>query len=94
MRSVFINLPVADTVTSKAFYAALGFQHNPAFTDEQTTCIAISEHIYVMAMDRSRFQGFITGEIAPGPPTPTVPGAPVSCSRRSTRSRTAARERS
>jgi predicted lactoylglutathione lyase len=65
MRSVFINLPVADTEASKAFYAALGFQHNPAFSDEQTTCIAISQHIYVMAMDRSRFQGFITGEIAP-----------------------------
>ena len=65
MRSLFINLPVADTAASKAFYAALGFPHNPEFSDDATTCIVISEHLFVMAMERSRFQGFIEGEIAP-----------------------------
>jgi predicted lactoylglutathione lyase len=65
MRSLFINLPVADTAASKAFYAALGFAHNPDFSDDGTTCIVISEHLYVMAMERARFQGFIEGEIAP-----------------------------
>jgi uncharacterized protein len=65
MRSLFINLPVADTAASKAFYAALGFPHNPDFSDDATTCVVISEHLYVMAMERARFQGFIEGEIAP-----------------------------
>jgi len=65
MRSLFINLPVADTAASKAFYAALGFAHNPDFSDDATTCVVISEHLYVMAMERARFQGFIEGEIAP-----------------------------
>jgi uncharacterized protein len=65
MRSLFINLPVADTAASKAFYAALGFAHNPDFSDDGTTCIVISENLYVMAMERARFQGFIEGEIAP-----------------------------
>jgi predicted lactoylglutathione lyase len=65
MRSLFINLPVADTAASKAFYEALGFPHNPDFSDDGATCIVISEHLYVMAMERARFQGFIEGEIAP-----------------------------
>ncbi len=65
MRSLFINLPVADTAASKTFYAALGFSHNPDYSDDGTTCIVISEHLYVMAMERARFQGFIEGEIAP-----------------------------
>jgi uncharacterized protein len=65
MRSLFINLPVADTAASKAFYAALGFAHNPDFSDDATTCVVISENLYVMAMERARFQGFIEGEIAP-----------------------------
>jgi uncharacterized protein len=65
MRSLFINLPVADTAASKAFYAALGFPHNPDFSDDGTACIVISEHLFVMAMERARFQGFIEGEIAP-----------------------------
>lgn len=65
MRSLFINLPVADNAASKAFYAALGFSHNPDFSDDSSTCIVISEHLYVMAMERARFQGFIEGEIAP-----------------------------
>ena len=43
MRSLFINLPVADTAASKAFYAALGFPHNPEFSDDATTCIVIFE---------------------------------------------------
>ena len=58
MRSLFINLPVADTAASKAFYAALGFSHNPDFSDDATTCVVISENLYVMAMERARFQGF------------------------------------
>jgi predicted lactoylglutathione lyase len=65
VRSLFINLPVADTAASKAFYAALGFSHDPAFSDDATTCVVIAENINVMAMERPRFQGFIEGEIAP-----------------------------
>ena len=65
MRSLFINLPVADTAASKAFYAALGFTHNPEFSDDGTTCVVLSGNLFVMAMERARVQGFIEGEIAP-----------------------------
>lgn len=31
---IFVNLPVRDLNRSIAFYAALGWAHNPQFTDE------------------------------------------------------------
>ena len=42
-----------------------GRRHNPDFSDDGTTCVVITDQLYVMAMERARFQGFIEGEIAP-----------------------------
>jgi len=55
---IFVNLPVTDIVRATAFYTALGFTANPAFSDETTTCIVVSDTIYVMIMTRERFAGF------------------------------------
>jgi uncharacterized protein len=33
-RQLFLNLPVADLPRSMAFFNALGFAHNPQFTDD------------------------------------------------------------
>ncbi|HEY2207221.1 MAG TPA: VOC family protein [Pseudonocardia sp.] len=63
-RMVFINLPVTDLSASNAFYTGLGFTINPMFSDENTTCVKISEQIWVMLMVRERFQDFVLGEIA------------------------------
>lgn len=65
MRMIFVNLPVKDPAASKEFFAALGFEHNPQFSDETNTCVVIDESIYVMCMSRERFGDFINGEIAP-----------------------------
>ncbi|HTU14057.1 MAG TPA: VOC family protein [Solirubrobacterales bacterium] len=64
MRMIFVNLPVKDTEASKHFFAALGFEHNPQFSDETTTCVVIDENIYAMLMNEDRFKTFINGEIA------------------------------
>lgn len=56
--SIFVNLPVADLAVSMAYYRALGFEHNPQFTDETATCIVISETIYVMALTHAKFREF------------------------------------
>jgi len=64
MRMIFVNLPVKDTEASKRFFASLGFEHNPQFSDETTTCVVIDENIYAMLMNEDRFKGFINGEIA------------------------------
>ena len=35
MRMMFLNLPVKDLEASKAFFAELGFQLNPRFSDDR-----------------------------------------------------------
>ena len=61
MRQIFVNLPVKDTFKARAFYAALGFTHNPQFSDDTTTCVVISDQIYVMLLQTAKFQEFLAG---------------------------------
>lgn len=58
MRYIFVNLPVKSAEASKAFFAALGFQHNPQFSDEQTTSIVIDQNIIVMLLEEEKFKTF------------------------------------
>ncbi|MBP7141702.1 MAG: hypothetical protein KBA71_07320 [Opitutaceae bacterium] len=60
---IFINLPVADLARSLAFYKALGYSHNPRFTDDTAACIIISEEIHVMALTHAKFREFTPKEI-------------------------------
>ncbi|MDQ2700430.1 MAG: VOC family protein, partial [Actinomycetota bacterium] len=64
MRMIFVNLPVKDVKRSIDFFAALGFKHNPQFTDESAACIVIDENIFAMAIGEERFKDFINGEIS------------------------------
>lgn len=57
-KQVFINLPVSDLPKSMAFFKALGFSHNPQFTDDTAACIVISETIFVMLLTHSKFRDF------------------------------------
>lgn len=57
-RMIFVNLPVHDLDRSMRFFAALGFQHNPQFTDATAACIVISDTIYLMLLTRDRFRDF------------------------------------
>jgi len=63
-RMIFVNLPVADVTTSRAFYTGLGFTVNEQFSDDQVACIVISDTIVVMLLEHARFKDFITNEIA------------------------------
>lgn len=65
MRSIFVNLPVQDVQASRDFYTALGFTINEQFSDETAACVVVSDTIHVMVLERSRFEGFIVGPIAP-----------------------------
>lgn len=64
MRMIFVNLPVADLEASTRFYTALGFKKNPEFSDDTTSCMIVSEHIYVMLLNHVRFRSFINGDIS------------------------------
>jgi predicted lactoylglutathione lyase len=57
MTAMFVNLPVTDLERAKAFYTALGFTINPAFTDHNAACIVVEEdHSYFMLLVREFFQ--------------------------------------
>jgi len=55
---IFINLPVADLPKSMAFFKALGFSHNPQFSDDNGACIVVSDTILVMLLTHARFRDF------------------------------------
>jgi uncharacterized protein len=59
MPQMFVNMPVRDLDASKAFYEALGFSINPAFTDHNAACVVVDDgHIYFMIHTREFFQTF------------------------------------
>ena len=60
---IFINLPVANLPRTLAFWKALGFVHNPLFTDETAACIVISEEIHHMALTHAKWRSFTTKAI-------------------------------
>ncbi len=64
-KMIFVNLPVADLQKFKAFYAALGFTNNPAFSDETAACMVWSEAIYVMLLTHEKWRTFTTRPIPP-----------------------------
>ena len=64
-RMIFVNLPVSDLARSMAFYAALGFTNNPAFSDETGACMVWSEAIHVMILTHDKWQTFTKRPIPP-----------------------------
>lgn len=78
MREIFVNLPVKDNFKARAFYATLGFTHNAQFSDDTTTCVVISETIYVMLLETAKFETFLAGPMH-DPATGTSALLAISC---------------
>jgi uncharacterized protein len=64
-KMIFVNLPVADLPKSIAFYTALGFRNNPAYTDETAACMAWSDAISVMILTHDKWKSFTTRPMPP-----------------------------
>lgn len=64
-KMIFISLPVADLDRARGFYEALGFTHNPQFSDDAGACMVWSEAIFVMLLTHVKWRGFTTRPIAP-----------------------------
>jgi predicted lactoylglutathione lyase len=64
-KMIFVNLPVADLPRAMAFYEALSFTYNPAFSDETGACMVWSEAIHVMLLSHAKWQTFTTRPICP-----------------------------
>ncbi|SEQ22382.1 hypothetical protein SAMN05428969_2277 [Devosia sp. YR412] len=75
---IFVNVPVRNLAASMAYYKALGFDHNPQFTDETAACVVISDTIYVMVLTHEKFAQFSSKPI---PDSLTQTGALYALSR-------------
>lgn len=64
-RTIFVNLPVADLEAAMAFYAALGFDNNPHFSDDTGACMVWSEAIHVMLLTHDKWRTFTRRPIPP-----------------------------
>jgi uncharacterized protein len=76
-RMIFVNLPVQDLPKSVEFFSALGFEFNQQFTDDNATCMVVSEHACVMLLVRPFFATFTTKDVAD---SATTTGAVVALS--------------
>ena len=73
MTAMFVNLPVTDLERAKAFYTAVGFTINPAFTDHNAACVVVEEdHSYFMILVREFFQTFTDLPIGDPTVSPSV----------------------
>ncbi len=64
-KMIFVSLPVIDLAASRAFYEALGFTLNPAFSDDTAASMVWSETITVMLLTHERWATFTDRPIAP-----------------------------
>lgn len=58
IKQTFLTLPVADVAKSLAFFKALGFTHNPQFSDDSAACIVINDTMSVMLGTHAKFREF------------------------------------
>ena len=63
-RQIFVNLPVKDLKRSVSFFTALGYRFNPQFTDENATCMIVSDDIFVMLLVEPFFKTFTKKALA------------------------------
>lgn len=62
-RMIFVNLPVTDLKRATAFYEALGFEKNEAFSNEQASAMKWSDAISVMLLDHAFYATFTDKKI-------------------------------
>jgi predicted lactoylglutathione lyase len=69
---IFINLPVSDLNRSVSFFSSLGYHFNPQFTDENATCMIVSDNIFVMLLTETYFKTFTKKQVADAKTTTEV----------------------
>ena len=63
-KHIFVNLPVKDLARSRSFFTSLGFEFNPAFSNDDGACMVIGENIFAMLLLERFFKGFTNKPIA------------------------------
>ncbi len=54
-KMIFVTLPVSDMSRAHAFYEALGWTINPAFSSDTSACVVVSDSIYFMLATHEAF---------------------------------------
>ncbi len=57
-RKIFVNLAVRDLKKSMQFFATLGFEFDPKFTDDNAACMIVSDQAFVMLLTEPFFRTF------------------------------------
>ena len=57
-KKIFVNIAVKDLKMANAFFTALGYTFNPQYSDDNATCMIVSEDIYVMLLTQTTFKTF------------------------------------
>jgi uncharacterized protein len=71
-KQIFVNLPINNLKQSVAFFTQLGFTFNAQFTNETSTCMIVSDDIFVMLLEHERFKEFTPKAIADATQTTEV----------------------
>lgn len=71
-KQIFVNIPVKDLKVAIKFYTHLGFTFNQQFTNQDATCIVVSDDIMVMLLREEFFQKFTPKPIADAKKTTEV----------------------
>jgi predicted lactoylglutathione lyase len=62
-KKMFVNLAVKSLPRSVEFFTKLGFTFNPRFTDENATCMIVSDEAFVMLLAEPFFRTFTKRQI-------------------------------
>lgn len=57
-KQIYVNLPVKDLDRAVAFFTGLGYTFESKFTNENATCMIVSENIFVMLLVERFFRTF------------------------------------
>jgi uncharacterized protein len=63
-RQTFVNLPVQDVQRTRDFFAALGFQFNPQFSNDTALCMVIADGVHAMLLHADFFRTFTKKPVA------------------------------
>lgn len=65
VKSIYVNLPVEDISTTRAFWTSLGFSFNEDFSDDRALCLVLNEGLmYAMLISHEMFSTFTNRSIA------------------------------
>ncbi|GAA0948268.1 VOC family protein [Pseudonocardia zijingensis] len=69
---IFLNLPIDDQKTTKAFWTALGYSYNADFSDDHALALEIGPGINAMLLSKARFAEFATRPTSDGSSTEVI----------------------